>query len=137
MAKKLTFYSKYIIPCFVPNSKIDFQRREKYSKKIHQINLIIFSGLFGILIRKLISNIAIVFFEYNLWRLLELLCSIFITSAFIIPLSKKISSFNKSLYTNIFWFIIQIGIILYLIKKIWLWMGKIKQKIEQIEQEIN
>jgi len=47
MTKKLTFHKKYMKPCFAPTSKIDFQRREKYSKKIHQINLIIFSGLFG------------------------------------------------------------------------------------------
>lgn len=131
MTKKLTFHKKYIKPCFTPYSKIDFQRREKYSKKIHQINLIIFSALFWILMRKLISNTAIVFFEYNLWRLIELWSSISITSVFIIPLSKKISSFNKSLYTNFFWFIIQIGTILYLIKNIWLWMGKIEHKIEQ------
>jgi len=128
MSKKLTFYNKYFRPIITPSSKIDFSRREKYSKYLSNFNLILLSCLLWLMLWQLIWSAASVFFEYDLWRFLELVFSIWLTYLFINPLSKKLSNFSKSFSTNFWWFIIQVASIIYLLHILWSWIQKIEQK---------
>lgn len=130
MAKKLTFYERYIKSCFDPETKADFTRREQYSKRVHIFNFIVLSSLLWLLIWKLISVLFVIIFEYDLWWFIELCFTIICTYLIINPLSKKMESFKKSFWTNGVWLILQILVIIYLINVLWLWIQKIENKTE-------
>ncbi len=128
MSKKLSFYQKIVIPIICPLTKADFTRREKMSKNANLTNITIFSGIIWITIWKLLSSIALIFFEYDLWWFFELLFSLFFTYLVVNPLVWKMMIFKKSLNTNLLWIILQASGIIYLYNILWSWFQKIEHK---------